>query len=88
MFLLQALRGKCHSLYSVAVKFFEIGPIKQTNKQLYNNSDDHRILQELYDNRILVKFVLGLFRIIQEIDDHGIIVKIFIEFDQNSVSQP
>ena len=55
---------------------------------LANNSDDYRILQELYDNRILVKFVLGLFRIIQEIDDHGIIVKIFIEFDQNSVSQP
>ena len=55
---------------------------------LANNSDDYRILQELYDNRILVKFVLGLFRIIQEIDDYGIIVKIFIEFDQNSVSQP
>ena len=55
---------------------------------LANNSDDYRILQELYDNRILVKFVLGLFRIIQEIDDHGFIVKIFIEFDQNSVSQP
>ena len=55
---------------------------------LANNSDDYRILQELYDIRILVKFVLGLFRIIQEIDDNGIIVKIFIEFDQNSVSQP
>ena len=27
-------------------------------------------------------------RILQEIDDHGIIVKIFIDFDQNSVSQP
>ena len=47
-----------------------------------------RILQELYDHRILVKFVLNLIRILQEIDDHGIIVKIFIGFDQNSVSQP
>ena len=43
---------------------------------------------ELYDHRIIVKFVLDLFRILKEIDDHGIIVKIFIEFDQNSVSQP
>ena len=38
--------------------------------------------------RIIVKFVLDLFRILKEIDDHGIIVKMFIEFDQNSVSQP
>ena len=43
---------------------------------------------ELYDHRIIVKFVLDLFRILKEIDDHGIIVKMFIEFDQNSVSQP
>ena len=43
---------------------------------------------ELYDHRIIVKFVLDLFRILNEIDDHGIIVKMFIEFDQNSVSQP
>ena len=35
-----------------------------------------------------MKFVLDLIRILQEIDDHGIIVKIFIGFDQNSVSQP
>ena len=55
---------------------------------LANNSDDYRILQELFDHRILVKFVLDLIRILKEIDDHGIIVKIFIEFDQNSVSQP
>ena len=43
---------------------------------------------ELYDHRIIVKFVLDLIRILQEIDDHGIIVKIFIYFDQNSFSQP
>ena len=55
---------------------------------LANNSDDYRILQELYDHRILVKFVLDLIRILKEIDDHGIIVKNFIGFIQNSVSQP
>ena len=43
---------------------------------------------ELYDHRILLKFLLDLIRILQEIDDHGIIVKIFIYFDQNSSSQP
>ena len=52
---------------------------------LAKKSDYYRILQELYDHRILVKFVLDL--ILQEIDDYGI-VKIFIEFDQNSVRQP
>jgi hypothetical protein len=55
---------------------------------LANNSDDYRILQELYDHRILVKFFLYLIIILHEIDDHGNIVKIFIEFNQNSVSQP
>ena len=43
---------------------------------------------ELYDHRIIVKFVLDLIRILREIDDHWIIVKIFIYFDQNSLSQP
>ena len=55
---------------------------------LANNSDDYRILQEMYDHRILVKFFLYLIIILHEIDDHGNIVKIFIEFNQNSVSQP
>ena len=55
---------------------------------LANNLDDYRILQELYDHRILVKFFLDLIIILHDIDDHGIIVKIFIEFNQNSVSQP
>ena len=55
---------------------------------LANNSDDYRILQKLYDHRILVKFLLDLMRILQQIDDHGIIVKIFIYFNQNSFSQP
>ena len=43
---------------------------------------------ELYDHRIIVKFVLDLIRILQEIDDHRIILNIFIDFDQNSLSQP
>ena len=43
---------------------------------------------ELYDHRILLKFLLDLTRILQEIDDHRIIVKISIYFDQNSFSQP
>ena len=43
---------------------------------------------ELYDHRIIVKFVLDLIRILQEIDDHGIIVKIVIYFDQNPFTQP
>ena len=55
---------------------------------LANNSDDYRIPQEMYDHRILVKFFLYLIIILHEIDDHGNIVKIFIEFNQNSVSQP
>ena len=55
---------------------------------LANNSDDYRILQEMYDHRFLVKFFLYLITILHEIDDHGNIVKIFIEFNQNSVSQP
>ena len=55
---------------------------------LANNSDDYRILQEMYDHRFLVKFFLYLIIILHEIDDHGNIVKIFIEFNQNSVSQP
>ena len=46
------------------------------------------IFGELYDHRIIVKFVLDLIRHLQEIDDHGIIVKIFIYFDQNSFCQP
>ena len=55
---------------------------------LANNSDDYRILQEMYDHRFLVKFFLYLIIILHEIDDHGNIVKIFIEFNQNIVSQP
>ena len=55
---------------------------------LANNSDDYRILQELYDHRILVKFVLDLIRILQEIDDHGILMKFFKDFYQNSGGQP
>ena len=43
---------------------------------------------ELYDHRILLKFLLDLITILQDIDDHRIIVKIFIYFDQNSFSQP
>ena len=49
---------------------------------LSNNSNDLRILQELYDHRKIVKFVLNLIRILQEIDDHRIIVNIFIDFRQ------
>ena len=34
-----------------------------------------------------MKFALDFIRILQELDDHRIIVKIFIDFDQNSVKQ-
>ena len=50
---------------------------------LSNNSNDLRILQELYDHRKIVKFVLNLIRILQDIDDHRIIVNIFIEIERS-----
>ena len=46
------------------------------------------ILQELDDNRILVKFFLDLIRIFQEVDDHRILMKFFKDFYQNSGGQP
>ena len=42
---------------------------------------------ELYDHRIIVKFVLDLIRILQEIDDHAILMKFFKDFYQNSGGQ-
>ena len=47
-----------------------------------NNSDDYEILQELDDNRILVKF-WDLIRIFEDIDDHGILMKFSKDFYQN-----
>ena len=41
------------------------------------------ILQELDDNRILVKFVWDLIRIFEEIDDHGILMKFSKNIYQN-----
>ena len=48
-----------------------------------NNSDDYEILQELDDNRILVKFFWDLIRIFEEVDDHGILMKFSKDFYQN-----
>ena len=44
---------------------------------------DQIYLQELDDNRILVKFFRDLIRIFQEIDDHGILMKFSKDFYQN-----